>query len=83
MYEPKVQSARQMRNIHDIALDEVEELDAIDRNARKMLEIPVEPAMHCVQQVRIPTAKAPTQNVAVSKEGVRRPLALNEGRLSI
>ena len=34
--------------------------------------------MPCVTQVRIPTTETPAQNVAVSKEGGRRPLALNE-----
>ena len=37
----------------------------------KKVESPVEPSMPCVEQLRIPTAKAPTYNVAVSKEGGR------------
>ena len=36
--------------------------------------------MPCVTQVRIPTAKAPTQKVAASKEGGERLLAFSEGR---
>ena len=40
--------------------------------------------MPCVTQIRKPTAKASTLKVAVSKKvGGRRPLALNEGRLSL
>ena len=42
--------------------DEVEEFDAIFRNARKKLEIPVAPAMPWVTRLRIPTAKTQTQN---------------------
>ena len=60
--------------------NEVEELDAIIRNARMKLAMPVEPAMLCVTRVRTATAKIPTQNVAVSKVGGSRPFATLEGR---
>ena len=69
-----------MRNIHDISSDEVEEFDAIVRIARKKLEISVKPAMPRATQVRIPTAEAPTQRIAVSKEGVEGPLVCNGRR---
>ena len=67
--KPKVQAARQKRNIHHTPPDEVVEFRAIIQNARNILEIPVEPAMPCVARVRISIAKAPAQKVAVSKEG--------------
>ena len=63
--KPKIQAARQKRKIHVVLPDEVEEFDAIVQNAREKLEIPVGPAMPRVTQVRIPTAKTPTQKVAV------------------
>ena len=63
--------------------DEVEDFDVIVRNARKKLEIPVEPAMPCVTRKRFPSAKALNQKVAVSKVVRERPLALSEGRLSL
>ena len=40
--------------------DEVEESDAITQNARRKLEVPMEPAT-CVTRIRIPNAKTPTQ----------------------
>ena len=67
MNEPKIQAARQMKKNHDIFPYEAEEFDAVVQNARRKMEIPVEPAMPCVTRARIPTAKAPTQKVAVSK----------------
>ena len=54
----QIQAGHQMRNIHDISSDDVQEFDAIVRNARKKLEIPVKPAMPRAKQVRIPTAEA-------------------------
>ena len=69
MNEPKIPAARQMKKNHDFFPDDAEEFDAVVQNARKKMEIPVELAMPCVTRVRIPTAKAPTQKVAVSKEG--------------
>ena len=71
------------KRIYDILSDEVEEIDAVVQNARKNLDIPVEPAMPCVKQMRILTAKAPSQKVAVSKAGGERPPALSEGRHSL
>ena len=67
MDKRQIQAARQRRQIHGILLDEVEKFDATVQNVRKKLEMPVEPAVLCVTQVRIPTAKAPTQKVAVSQ----------------
>ena len=58
-------------------------LNAITPKAGKKLKIPVEPAMQCVTQVRIPTAKTPTQKGKVSKVYGRRPLISSEGRLSL
>ena len=81
--EPKIQGARQTRNIHDIPPDEVEEFDAIIQNGRTKLEIPAEPAMPCFTRKRIPTAKTQTQKVAVSKLCGRRPQAVSQGRLSL
>ena len=49
----------------------------------RTLEIPAEAAMPCVTQVRITTAKTPTQKVPVSKEGGVRLRAMSEGRLSL
>ena len=75
---------RQQRNMHDIPPDEAEEFDAIFQNARKMLEILVEPAMPRATQIRISTGEVPTRKVAVSIEGgERHPPALSEGRLSL
>ena len=53
--------------MHGFLPNEFEELDAITQNARKKLEIPVEPAVPCVKQTRIQTAKAPTQKVCSVK----------------
>ena len=39
--------------------------------------------MPCVAKVRNPTDKAPTQKIALSKGGGRRPSATSEGRLSL
>ena len=66
-----------MRKTHD------EEFDPIVQNAWQKLEIPMEPAIPCATQVRIPTVKAPTQKVAASKEGRERPSTLSEGRPSL
>ena len=41
----RIQVARQKRKIHDILPDEVEEFDAVIKNTRKKLNIPVEPAV--------------------------------------
>ena len=69
------------RTIHNIPPDYVEEFDAIIPNARKKLEIPVEPAMPCVARKRFLTTKTQnTHKVAVSKVGGERPQALCEGR---
>ena len=46
-------------------LPKLKNFEAITHNARKKLEIPVEPAMSCVTRIRISTAKTPTQRVAV------------------
>ena len=51
-------------------------LHAMIRNARKKLEMLVEPAVPCVKQTRIQTARAPTQNVGVSK-GSKREATLS------
>ena len=71
------------RKLHEMLLHEVEEFDATVQNAKKKLEVPVERAMPYVKQIRIPTANAPTQKVAVSNKGARRPVALSEGRPSL
>ena len=71
MDKPQLQAVRQ-KEIKDIPPDEIE--------ARKKLVIPVEPAMPCVIQGRIATAKAPTQKDVVSKWSGRRPPALSERR---
>ena len=71
--KPQMQAARQMRTILDIVPDEVEQIDAIIPNARKKLEIPVDPAMPCVTRKHIHTAKIQTQKVAVSKEAEEDP----------
>ena len=56
------------RNIHDNLPDEDEDFDAIVLNARKKLDIPVEPAMPCVAWKHIPTAaKTQKHKFAVSK----------------
>ena len=73
-------NAKQPRKMHDILPDEVEEFDSTIQHARKKLEIPVELAMLCVEQIRIPNAKEPSQKVAVSQEVVERPSALSAGR---
>ena len=65
----QLQCGRQMRNIHDTPLDEVEDFDAVVRNGGEKLEISMEPAMSRAKLVRIPTSLTPTWNVAVSKEG--------------
>ena len=71
--KPKIQAARQKRNIHDISPDEVEEFDVFIQDTTMNLEIPVEPAVPCVSRTRIPTAKAQTQKVALPKVGGRDP----------
>ena len=78
----QIQAGRQIRNIHDISSDEVEECDAIVRNARKKLEISVEPAMPRAKQVRIPTAEARRRELQCQKV-LRDPwFATSEGRPS-
>ena len=56
MDKPRIQAARQKRNVHDILPDEVEEFDATVQNASKKLKVPVEAVMSRVTHVRIPTA---------------------------
>ena len=75
MDRTEIQAARQKKEIDDI-------FQAV-RKARKKFDIPVEPAMPCFNQLRIPSAKAPTQRVAVSKEGEWRLPAFCEGKLSL
>ena len=59
------------KQLHDIFPDEIEEFDAIIQNAKKKLEIPVEPATQCVKQTRFSDRQG---NVAerCSDSGVRR-----------
>ena len=64
----KLQAARWMRDIYDIPPDEVEYVDDIVRNARKKPEIPVQPATSCVEQLRIPTVKAPRRKLQCQKK---------------
>ena len=73
----QIQAARQNRKIHEIT-----PVDAIILNARKELDIPVEPATPFVTRKRILAAKTQAQKVAVSEVGGGRPPALSEGRLS-
>ena len=75
--KPQVQAARQMRTILDIVPDEVEQIDAIIPNARKKLEIPVDPAMPCVP----PRNKH--RKLQCRKEAEEEPLTLSEGRVSL
>ena len=55
--KPKSQAARQMTELHGLPPDTFEEVGAIVRYSFRKLEIPVGPAMPCVKQIRIPTAK--------------------------
>ena len=75
---PRTQAARQMRKTR---FSSRRLRDAIIQNARGKLEIPQGHAMQCVTQTRISTAKAPTQKVAVPKEGAEETLAFSEWRL--
>ena len=69
-----------MRDVHDTLPNDVEQFDVIVQHATTKQEIPVEPALPCVIQVRRPTT---TQKNAVSKEGGWRLLALIEERSSL
>ena len=76
--KPKIQAAYHKRK--HLRFSEVEQFDAIIQSARKKPIIPVEQAMPCITQVSIPTARTPTQEVAVSSAGRRDPSALSEKR---
>ena len=72
MAKHQIEAARPKNRNYDIPPDE-DDVDAIGvQNARKP-QMPVGPAMRCVEPARIPTAEAPTQKVAVSEVGGRDP----------
>ena len=81
--EKPTPAARQKRKITIFLLTKLKNLTPLFRTPKKKLEIPVETAMPRVTRVRIPTARRPRQNVAMSKESGRRPQALSEERLSL
>ena len=65
-----------------IFFGDFEEFDAMFRTP-EILEVPAEAASPCMARELISTAKMPTQKVAVSQVGGRRPLALSEKVLSL
>ena len=65
--KPKRKEGREKKNIFEILPDEVEEFDDIIQNVIEDLDIAVESIMSYVTQIRIPTAKTPTQEVTVSE----------------
>ena len=76
---PRTQAARQIRKTR---FSSRRLRDANILNAREKLEIPQGHAMPYVTQTRICTAKAPTEKVAVPKEGVEETLAFSEWRMA-
>ena len=81
--KPKIQASRPTRKIHDSPPDDVEQINAIIQSAKKEAGDSSGTSKPCDTQVRIPTAKTPTKEVAVSKEGGTRSQALREGRHSL
>ena len=72
----KIQAARQKSKIHDILPDGVEEFNTTIQNARKPLEIQVEPAMSRVKRKRIVTRQDTDAESCSVKSGRRETLGI-------